>query len=116
VRTPAAAFVAPKPTLCEKLNPTILTAQQRTAVDQILKQTDQKIAKLLADETAQTNKLLTAAQTRDVGDLDSMSELGETDSLRLQMAMDRRSKFMETLSNLLKKESDTSSTIIQNIK
>jgi hypothetical protein len=49
-------------------------------------------------------------------DLDSMSEMGEMESLRLQMAMDRMSKMMSTLSNVMKKASDTSSTIIQNIK
>lgn len=48
--------------------------------------------------------------------LDSMSEMGETESLRLQMAMDRMSKMMSTLSNLLKKASDTSSSITQNLK
>lgn len=48
--------------------------------------------------------------------LDSMSEMGEMESLRLQMAMDRLSKMMSTLSNLLKKISDTSSAITQNIK
>jgi predicted nucleic acid-binding Zn-ribbon protein len=47
---------------------------------------------------------------------DSMSEMGEMESLRLQMAMDRLSKMMSTLSNLLKKISDTSSAITQNIK
>ena len=50
------------------------------------------------------------------GDLDSMSEMGEMESLRLQMAMDRMSKMMSTLSNLLKKISDTSTSIIQNLK
>jgi hypothetical protein len=48
--------------------------------------------------------------------LDSMSELGETESLRLQMAMDRLSKMMTTLSNLLKKISDTADGIVQNLK
>ena len=48
--------------------------------------------------------------------LDSMSEMGETESLRLQMAMDRLSKLMSTLSNVLKKSSETSDEIIQNIK
>jgi putative addiction module CopG family antidote len=48
--------------------------------------------------------------------LDSFSEIGEMESLRLQMAMDRLSKFMTTLSNLLKKISDTESSITQNIK
>ncbi|MGC2827953.1 MAG: type II toxin-antitoxin system ParD family antitoxin [Pseudolabrys sp.] len=50
------------------------------------------------------------------GDLDSLSEMGEMESLRLQMAMDRLSKMMSTLSNLLKKMSDTASSITQNIK
>jgi hypothetical protein len=48
--------------------------------------------------------------------LDSLSELGEMESLRLQMAMDRLSKMMSTLSNLLKKISDTSDGIVQNLK
>lgn len=48
--------------------------------------------------------------------LDSLSEMGEMESLRLQMAMDRMSKMMSTLSNLLKKMSDTASAITQNIK
>jgi hypothetical protein len=48
--------------------------------------------------------------------LDSMSELGERESLRLQMAMDRTSKMMSTLSNLLKKISDTGSSLTQNLK
>lgn len=48
--------------------------------------------------------------------LDSLSEMGEMESLRLQMAMDRRSKLMSTLSNILKKMSETASAIIQNIK
>ena len=49
-------------------------------------------------------------------DLDAMSEMGEMESLRLQMAMDRLSKMMSTLSNLLKKLSDTSTSIVQNLK
>ena len=48
--------------------------------------------------------------------LEGKSDLGEMESLRLQMAMDRLSKTMSTLSNLLKKISDTASQITQNIK
>lgn len=48
--------------------------------------------------------------------LDTMSEMGEMESLRLQMAMDRLSKLMGTLSNLLKKASETSAGITQNLK
>ncbi len=49
-------------------------------------------------------------------ELDSLSELNETDSLRLQMYMDRRSKLHQTLSNLLKSFSDTKSAIVGNMK
>lgn len=49
-------------------------------------------------------------------DSDSLSEASEIMSLRLQMYMDRRSKALEALSNLMKKQSDTSSTIISNLK
>jgi hypothetical protein len=49
-------------------------------------------------------------------DLDSLSEMGEMESLRLQMAMDRMSKSMQMLSNVLKKISDTSETITSNLK
>ncbi len=49
-------------------------------------------------------------------DLDSMSEMGEMESLRLQMAMDRMNKMMSTLSNLMKKISETSQQITQNLK
>lgn len=43
-------------------------------------------------------------------------ELSETQSLRLQLALDRTSKFFETLSNIMKKISDTSDAITQNMK
>lgn len=49
-------------------------------------------------------------------DLDSLAEMGEMENLRLQMAMDRMSKMMSTLSNVMKKISDTSAAITQNLK
>jgi uncharacterized membrane protein YcjF (UPF0283 family) len=49
-------------------------------------------------------------------DLFVTSELGELESLRLQMAMDRQAKLFETLSNLLKKLADAESGIVENIK
>lgn len=48
--------------------------------------------------------------------LDSMSEMGEMESLKLQMIMDRRSKFISTLSNIMKKISTTQDTLVQNLK
>ena len=62
------------------------------------------------------SKQLSAEAMELFNDLDSMSEMGEMESLRLQMAMDRMSKMMSTLSNLLKKMSETTSGIVQNIK
>lgn len=61
-------------------------------------------------------KQLTAELHEIQDDLDSASELGEMESLRLQMAMDRMSKMMATLSNLMKKVPDTASGIVQNLK
>lgn len=49
-------------------------------------------------------------------DLDSTSELGEMESLKLQAAMDRLAKMEATLSNVMKKASDTSASITQNMK
>ena len=45
-----------------------------------------------------------------------MSEMSEAESLWLQMAMQRHSKVMEILSNMLKLIDDTASGITQKIK
>jgi len=64
---------------------------------------------------------MTLGELRAVADevkdrLDSLSELGETESLRLQMAMDRRSAFVSTLSDLMKKVPDTSHSIVDSLE
>ncbi len=46
----------------------------------------------------------------------SLSQMSEMDSLRLQMMMDRRSKFITTLSNIMKKISATQDAVVQNLK
>jgi hypothetical protein len=48
--------------------------------------------------------------------LDSLTEMGEMESLRLQMTMDRRSKFIQTLSNVVKEIEDTNESIVGSIK
>jgi len=48
--------------------------------------------------------------------LDSLSQTQEMNGLRLQLAMDRRSKFISTLSNILKKLGETQNSIIENLK
>jgi hypothetical protein len=51
-----------------------------------------------------------------LGKLDSMNEMSEEMGLRLQMAMDRRSKFISTLSQMMKNISTTQDILVQNIK
>ena len=83
--------------------------------------------KMVPTNTVSNKQLATVSRTvtkeeidkteQDIKDkLDSVSEMGEMESLRLQMAMDRRTKMMNDLSNLLKKMIDTESSIIQNLK
>jgi len=48
--------------------------------------------------------------------LDSLNELSETQSLQLQMTMDRRSKLIDTLSNVMKSIANTSDAVVQNLK
>ncbi len=48
--------------------------------------------------------------------LDDLPEMDETEKIRLQILMDKSSKLMITMSNMLKKISDTSDAIIQNMK
>ena len=71
---------------------------------------------VLADVARQGKLEIQNAKEESRDKLDSMSEMGDMESLRLQMAMDRLSKLMSTLSNLLKKASETASGITQNIK
>lgn len=52
----------------------------------------------------------------ETAELLEQGELSEMEQLRLQMAMDRLAKMMSTLSNILKKMSDTASQITQNLK
>jgi hypothetical protein len=78
-------------------------------------------AKIVAKDYAPTagrptRAELNAAIDQMKNDLDSMLKVGEYQSFELQLAMERMSKMMSTLSNLLKKISDTQSSIVQNIK
>lgn len=60
--------------------------------------------------------LLVMMAAADEADADLHSAMSDMQSLRLQMVMDRRAKAMSALSNILRKTSDTSDGIIQNIK
>lgn len=74
------------------------------------------LAKLETHRGAGDSELLRSANSVIAGQLDSFSDMAEQMQLRFQMAMDRRSKFIEALSNLMKKQSDTASAIISNLK
>ncbi len=65
---------------------------------------------------AEKKKALRDAQQKIKEKKDAISEMNEQDQLALQMAMDRKSKLEQAISNLMKKSSDTSQTIIQNLK
>lgn len=47
---------------------------------------------------------------------DSLTEASTLEEVRLQLMMDRRAKYVETLSNLLKKLNETAQAITQNLK
>lgn len=47
---------------------------------------------------------------------DALRQLSEMESLQLQMAMERKAQLMSIISNLMKKVSDTSQTLTQNLK
>ena len=71
--------------------------------------------KNIMDGVQQTNQQKQAQRSAQY-QKNSMSELGDEQSLRLQMAMDRLSKLMEALSNLEKKMAQTDDSIAKNLK
>lgn len=54
--------------------------------------------------------------TAELDSQDQMSELSEMETLRLQEAMDRRTRMMTVLANVMKKVADTSQGIVNNMK
>jgi len=48
--------------------------------------------------------------------VDGVSDVSEGESFQLQMSMDRRSKFLATLSNVMKKLDDTQSSLLANLR
>jgi Spy/CpxP family protein refolding chaperone len=70
----------------------------------------------LIERVAQESEEVAQSLRAIYDDLFVSTDFGEEEAFRLQMAMDRMSKMMETLSNILKKVSDTDSGIVQNLK
>jgi hypothetical protein len=94
--------------------PTLIKAMDELQVSKVVAPLDSMLKNI--EESLGTTKEVDDSIDAIKKDLDSMSEMGEIESLRLQMAMDRMSKMMSTLSNLLKKMSDTADGIVQNLK
>ena len=90
----------------------LLVKERRT----IVKADSTKIARARVNTSPVAKTELDKTRMQIKSKLDSLSEMGEMESLRLQMYMDRMSKMMSTLSNLMKKISDTQNAIIQNLK
>lgn len=57
-----------------------------------------------------------AAPDNTGGNRDSTNEMSDMNSIRMQMAMERRSKCVEMLSNIMKKMSTTAESIVGNLK
>jgi uncharacterized protein YdiU (UPF0061 family) len=74
----------------------------------------QSAGQLTPRYTLDQYRAINAQQLQD--QLDSMNDLSELEQMRLQELMDRRAKALETISNLVKKESDTQEAIIDNLK
>lgn len=69
-----------------------------------------------ASNQAVTSREINEVTAKVNSELDAVGELGEEQSLKMQITMDRMSKQMSTISNLLKKISSTAQTITQNLK
>ena len=94
----------------------VLQRQNNPEKNQFLRTTNRDSLKSVRTTVPVSQSEIDDVKNKAKNDLDSMSEMGEMESLRLQMAMDRMSKMMSTLSNLLKKISDTAQSITQNLK
>lgn len=60
--------------------------------------------------------LATPSSVASAAAVDGIGGMGQEDQLQLQMAMDRKAKIEQALSNVMKKTSDTAATIASNLK
>jgi hypothetical protein len=74
------------------------------------------IARLPPRGSTVTVESLRSLQADLSGTLESTNELSEAVALRITMTMERRAKFIQTLSNILKKTTTTTESLVQNLK
>jgi flagellar hook-basal body complex protein FliE len=87
------------------------TNAQDQDLQQIMAQTQS-----INNQKAAARQQMQAAQQGASGQKDSLADMSEMQQMRLQMAMDRRSKLIEALSNIMKKLNDIGDSIVQNMK
>ncbi len=97
-------------------NSTITRAKLDSCKLLIQSTTNVQKTKTVSSSRAVTQSEINETITRLSDQRDSLSEMGEEQQLKLQMLLDRRSKLMSTLSNLMKKISQTQDSIIANLK
>jgi hypothetical protein len=87
----------------------------KAALDEIraLNRQKQRLRDLMAKLKASD---LDEAIDRLKNELDALAELGEEQQLRLQQFMDRQARLCSTVSNIMKTLSETSASIISNLK
>jgi hypothetical protein len=100
-------------------------ADLKAIMDEIRKRNERlcRWRKLAADLRGHTGSvaadnaaLLRQASDAAAGQLQSLTDVSEELQMRLQMIMDRRSKLLEALSNIMKKQADTAAAIVANLK
>lgn len=114
--SPGLRAVRPNSPAVTQISPALRRDKMIADARALLARSDATRASYAPTAAGPTREELDRAAADAKAELDSISEMGEMDSLRLQMAMDRLSKMMSTLSNMLKKISDTQSSIVQNLK
>ena len=97
-------------------NSTITRAKLDSCKLLIQSTTNVQKTKTVSSSRAVTQSEINETITRLSDQRDSLSEMGEEQQLKLQMLLDRRSKLLSTLSNLMKKISQTQDSIIANLK
>jgi len=108
---------AEKPHGVKPVNPPAQTSQSLADLQKAKSQNVADIARLKARMKHDAEARAAASKQKAPKDkTDSLSELGQQDQMQLQLLMERKAKLEEMISNVLKKSSDTSAGVVQNLK
>jgi hypothetical protein len=114
---PSATAIRPVPAQPLVTGTMLATRKQRMAADARALLDRAERARIIYRPGAVSGQLSTAELEASIAETkDSLADMSEMDQLQLHMAMDRLSKAMSALSNMLKKIGDTQDSITNNIK